>query len=155
MKTVKITALLLLCAWGTASYAQTPAQNKASILKAYDYFNTKNFDAFATLLADNFVEYAAPQPVTGKAAVVQSLKDYMGAFPDFHITVSKVVAEGNTVMALITTTGTWKNDMMGMTATGKSFKVMDVDIVEFDANGKATAHWAVQDPMVMMSQISK
>lgn len=156
MKTVQIIALFLFFgAFSARVSAQTPAQNKASLLKAYDYFNVKNFDGFSTLLADNFVEYAAPQPVNGKMAAVETVKGYMNAFPDFHITVQKVVAEGNTVMALITTTGTWKNEMMGMAPTGKAFKVMDVDIVEFDATGKATAHWAVQDPMVMMSQISK
>ncbi|MCB0543864.1 MAG: ester cyclase, partial [Saprospiraceae bacterium] len=48
----------------------------------------------------------------------------------------------------------WKNDLMGMKATGKSFKIIDVDIIEFNDAGKAVAHWSVQDPMVMMSQIS-
>ena len=157
MKTFRILSLLLvfsLTATGVA-LAQTAAQNKASALKAYDYLNTKNFDGFAALLADNFTEHAAPQPVTGRAPAVESLKQYIDAFPDFKITVDKIVAEGNTVMVLITSTGTMKNDFMGMPASGKSFKVTDVDIIEFDGAGKATAHWAVQDPMVMMSQISK
>lgn len=156
MKTFKVLALCLLFgACATALTAQTAAQNKANALKAYEYLNAKNFDGFASLLSDNFTEHAAPEPVIGKTPAVDNLKAFIGAFPDFRVTADKVVAEGNTVMIYCTATGTFTNSFMGMEPTGKSFRVTDVDIIEFDAKGKATAHWAVQDPMVMMSQIAK
>lgn len=157
MKTVQIFVPLFafLLAVSTLATAQTPAQNRATMMKVYDAINGKNFDAFGRYLADNFVEYAAPEPVKGKDPSVESLREYLKAFPDFKITVDKMVAEGNTVMTLVTVTGTWQNDFMGMAPTNKAFKIQDVDIVDFDASGKATAHWTVQDPMVMMSQISK
>lgn len=155
MKTFKCLALLMLfSAIVTSVWAQSAEQNKAAMKKAYESLNNKDFDAFGTLLADDFTEYAAPEPVKGKGPAVESLKAYMGAFPDMKMEVKKMVAEGNTVMVLISATGTWKSDFMGMKATGKSFKLTDVDIIEFNDAGKATAHWSVQDPMVMMSQIS-
>ena len=156
MKTVKCIALLVsFSLFGITAYAQTAAQNKATLLKVYDYLNAKNYDGFASTLADNFVDYAMPQPAIGATAAVEGLKAYFGAFPDVKMTVEKIVAEGNTVMAYITMTGTFTNDFMDMKATGKSFKIMDVDIIEFNSAGKAVAHWSVQDPMVMMSQVMK
>lgn len=156
MKTVKSIALFLVfSAFGATAFTQTAAQNKAAMLKVYDYLNNRNFDGFASVLAENFVEHAAPEPTTGVAPAVEGLKMMTQAFPDFKINVDKIVAEGNTVMAYITVTGTFTNAFMGMEPTGKSFKIQDVDIVEFNSAGKGVAHWAVQDPMVMMSQVAK
>ncbi len=157
MKTFQIKCfalLMLLSTFAATTFAQSAAQNKAMALKAYEHLNNKDFDGFSTLLDDNFVEYAAPEPVTGKKSAVEGLKEYMNAFPDMKFEVQKTVAEGNTVMVQIAVSGTWKKDFMGMTATGKSFKFTDVDIIEFNSAGKAVAHWSIQDPMVMMSQIS-
>ncbi|MBK8192826.1 MAG: ester cyclase [Lewinellaceae bacterium] len=156
MKTVKCLALLMLFSIISAAtvLAQSAEQNKAAMMKAYENLNNKDFDGFSTLLADDFTEYAAPEPVKGKGPAMESLKGFMAAFPDMKMEVQKMVAEGNTVMVLISVSGTWKGDMMGMKATGKSFKMIDVDIVEFNDAGKATAHWSVQDQMVMMSQVS-
>jgi steroid delta-isomerase-like uncharacterized protein len=156
MKTLKIAALsLLFAAFAAVATAQTAAQNKAAALQAIEHLNTRNYDGFASFLADDFTEYAAPEPVKGKMPAVESMKEYVNAFPDMNIKVEKVVAEGNTVMVYVTTTGTWQKDFMGMAATGKSFNITDVDIIEFDGRGKATSHRSVQDPMVMMSQIMK
>ncbi|MCB9306444.1 MAG: ester cyclase [Lewinellaceae bacterium] len=155
MKTWNRAALALLFVMVCApAFAQTAAQNKETALKAIESLNNKDFDGFGSMLADNFTEYAGPEPVEGKAKALEGIKEYFGAFPDMHIEVSKSVSEGKTVMVLSTVTGTWKNDLMGMKATGKSFKIIDVDIIEFNDAGKAVAHWSVQDPMVMMSQIS-
>lgn len=156
MKT--LASIALICLFGAAVstvHAQTAAQNKASLQKAYDAINGRDWDTFKSLLADNFTEYAAPQPTTGKDAAVGGLMDMVKAFPDLKITVDKIVADEHSAMAYITMSGTMKGDFMGMPASGKSFSFKDVDILDLDARGKATAHWSVQDPMVMMSQISK
>lgn len=155
MKTLKIFSLfLLLTIIGTGLYAQTADANKDAIMKAYECINNKDYDCLGGVMADDVTEYAAPEPVKGKDAVLEGVKEYFKAF-DMRITVDKVVAEGNTVMALITADGTWKSDFMGMKATGKSFHMIDVDIFEFNDEGKMTGHWSVQDPMVMMSQVMK
>lgn len=153
MKTIKGFALLfLLTITGTTLNAQTAAQNKAATMKIYECINSKDFDCMSKFMANDVVEYAAPEPIKGKDAVMQGLREYFDAF-ELQVTPDKVVAEGNTVMILVTASGTWKKDFMGMAATGKSFKMQDVDILEFNDAGKLKAHWSVQDPMVMMSQI--
>jgi predicted ester cyclase len=139
----------------TFTSAQTPAQNKAKLLKAYEAFNTTHdMTPWLAIMTDDYADYAmGPEPVVGKQAVLEMSKTFLAAFPDNKVTIEKAIAEGNTIMLLVTVTGTWKNDFFGQKATGKSFQYKDVDIVEFDANGKMKAHWGVQDPSVFAAQI--
>lgn len=158
MKTFKIfpLALALLFSGFTAAIAQTAAQNKASGLKGIEYINAKNYDGLLSLLADGFTDYSqGPQPVVGKADFKTGLMQFLTAFPDYNCTVEKSVAEGNLVMIVSTITGTFKADLGEMKATGKSFKYVDCDILEFDAQGKCTKHWAVADPSVIFMQVGQ
>ena len=52
--------------------------------------------------------------------------------------------DGDYVIVYGAWSGTWKNDMMGMKATGKSFKATDVDIFKFDNARKIIEHRGVQ-----------
>lgn len=153
MKKVIVFAALFCCV--LAASAQTPAQNKAKLLKAYEVFNTTHdMTPWLAIMTDDYADYAmGPEPVVGKQAVLEMSKTFLAAFPDNKVTIEKAIAEGNTIMLLVTVTGTWKNDFFGQKATGKAFQYKDVDIVEFDSNGKMKAHWGVQDPSVFANQI--
>jgi len=158
MKNFKIFSLAfaLFFAGLTAATAQTAAQNKANALKGMEAINAKNYDALLALLADNYTEYSqGPQPVVGKEAFKAGLVPFLTAFPDYKLTVDKVVAEDNLVMIVSTITGTFKADLGDMKATGKSFKYVDCDILEFDAQGKCTKHWAVADPAIIFQQVGQ
>jgi predicted ester cyclase len=50
-------------------------------------------------------------------------------------------------------TGTHQSEFMGIPATGKSIDVQLVDIIRFDADGKAIEHWGVFDALKMMQQL--
>ena len=153
MKKIILFSALLFAACGV--FAQTPAQNKAKLLKAYEAFNaTHDMTTWLAIMTDDYADYAmGPEPVVGKQAVLEMSKAFLAAFPDNKVIIEKAVAEGNTIMLLVTVTGTWKNDFFGQKATGKAFQYKDVDIVEFDANGKMKAHWGVQDPSTFANQI--
>jgi predicted ester cyclase len=49
--------------------------------------------------------------------------------------------------------GTWKGDLMGMKATGKTFKINDVDIFKFNDAGKMIEHRSVQSGATLGAQI--
>ncbi len=156
MRTVKIfTAILIFSFLTIGIQAQTPTQNKATVLKSYEeYSKTRDAQAWFSIMADDYVDYSmGPEPVQGRAAVEEAAKQFVAAFPDVDWKVLRTVAEGNMVWVELEMSGTFKNDFMGMKATGKSFKIRDVNIYEFNNEGKAKAGWGVQDPMVMMSQI--
>ena len=156
MRTLQVLSIILVfSSLASGIQAQTPVQNKATVLKSYEeYSKTRDAQAWFRIMADDYVDYSmGPEPVQGRAAVEEAAKQFVAAFPDVDWKVLRAAAEGNMVWVELEMSGTFKNDFMGMKATGKSFKIRDVNIYEFDNKGKAKAGWGVQDPMVMMSQI--
>lgn len=77
---------------------------------------------------------------------------YRAAFPDLHITLKAVIAEGDKVVQYATVSGTMKGDFAGMTASGKSATWDEIHISRI-ANGKNAEHWMVTDQMSMLVQL--
>lgn len=146
----------------TGSFAQTEAQNKAKVAEFYQAFNgdISKFNA-TNFVAKDFVDHAVPEAdwmkmgTDGVSRFQAAIQGYKAGFPDAHFKPMITVADGDYVMVYGESSGTFKGNFMGMEATGKSFKFMDTDIVQFNKEGKAIGHWAVQDASVMMQQIMK
>jgi steroid delta-isomerase-like uncharacterized protein len=156
MRTLKIFTIILGCFFmAIGIQAQTAAKNKALVVNAYEKYNeSHDVKEWIDLLADDYTDYSmGPEPVKGKAAVLEASNQFVAAFPDLNWKIFRSVAEGNMVWVELQMSGTFKNDFMGMKATNKSFSFKDVQIYEFDKKGKIKAGWGIQDPMVMMSQI--
>lgn len=77
---------------------------------------------------------------------------WFAAIPDLKGDNIMAAADGDHVMVCGDWSGTWKNDFMGMKATGKSFKVKDVDIFKFNDAGKIIEHRSVQSHETMDRQ---
>ena len=158
MKTFLLSVVLAACS--TFVLAQTPAQNKAKCVEFYKALNgdMSGFKA-ANFVSADFVDETVPAEAwaqmgaDGVARFQAAIQSYKTAFPDLQWKTTLMVAEGDNVMVYGEMTGTFKNDFMGMKATNKSFKIADVDIVQFNKEGKCIKHMAVQDPMVMWAQL--
>lgn len=153
-------SLLVLLACCAIVNAQTPAQNKAKCVEFYKALNgdISKFRAADFVTAD-FVDETVPADAwaqmgaDGVSRFQAAIQSYKAAFPDLMWKTTLAVAEGDYVMVYGEMTGTFKNDFMGMKATNKPFKITDVDIVQFNKEGKCIKHMAVQDPMVMWAQL--
>ncbi|MBI4672181.1 MAG: ester cyclase [Chloroflexi bacterium] len=77
---------------------------------------------------------------------------YRAAFPDYHVAIDDILAEGDKVVWRWTLTGTNQGSMMGMPATGKQVKVEGIDIFRI-ADGKIVERWASFDQLGMMQQL--
>ena len=80
------------------------------------------------------------------------LDEVMRAFPDHHIVIGELIAEGDKVAVHFTESGTMKGSLMGMEATGKQFTVPAIEIYRF-ANGKITEMWVARDTASIMKQL--
>lgn len=126
----------------------------ATMRRAYDLLNAGDFDGFAELLADDFVEHEqTPGLEPTKEGVLEFFRAYRGAFPDLRFEAEELFTSGDKVAVYYRTTGTHSGEFMGMPATGKSFDVHGVDIVRFGDDGVAREHWGVFDAMGMMQQL--
>ncbi len=126
---------------------------KGTMAEIYECFNSRDADAIEELMHDDFVEHEeVPGMPTDKKAPRAFMEMWAPAFPDFRMNVVEMLRDGDKVITRGRMTGTHEGEFMGMAATGKSFDVGFIDIVEF-RDGKAIAHWGVTDAAAMMEQL--
>jgi predicted ester cyclase len=122
-------------------------RNKQTALaSAKSFDNGGNADGAFKDADKDIVDYGdgSMAPIKGLDSVKAGLKMMLAAVPDWKGSDFMAVADGDYVMVYGTWSGTWKNDLMGMKPTGKSFKVKDVDIFKFNDAGKIIEHRSVQ-----------
>ncbi|MEV0829291.1 ester cyclase [Nonomuraea rubra] len=100
------------------------------------------------------VQVGTPLPleVTGTAAMKEVLAVLRRAFPDLHIQIEDVIAEGDRVVTRNTVTGTHRGEYMGIPPTGRSITYKEVIIARF-TDGRVAETWAVVDVMSQMRQL--
>ena len=131
------------------------AANKAKTRRAYnELFNAHNVAVADSFLAPDIVDHNPDPGHSGKGLddVKAMLTQMLTAFPDLHVTPDFLIAEGDTVVAYLTLTGTNSGPMGNMPATNKSFTINGIDILRIQ-NGKAVERWGVFDDMALMTQI--
>jgi steroid delta-isomerase-like uncharacterized protein len=128
-------------------------ENKAVVQRFWDEWNNKNLEAMADLVAEDGADHALPPGVpANKEGSFKLIAMYMQAFPDLHIKVEDLIAEGDKVVCRITSSGTNTGPLMGMPATGKSATMTAIHIFRV-RNGKLQERWANQDDLGMMQQL--
>ncbi len=131
-------------------------RNKQTVLASMQAFDGEiNVDEVFKDADKEVIEYNNGEmpPVKGLDSVKAWLQTWVSAVPDYKGSDLTAVADGDYVMVHGTWTGTWKNNMMGMNATNKSFKVTDVDIFKFNGAGKMIEHRNVQSMDATAKQI--
>jgi steroid delta-isomerase-like uncharacterized protein len=98
--------------------------------------------------------FHAPVPMDARGA--QALKQVwavlLRAFPDIHVTVEDVIAEGDKVVFRQTVTGTHRGEYRGLPPTGKSVAYNEIFIVRF-AGGRIAEIWGVVDVFSQLRQL--
>jgi predicted SnoaL-like aldol condensation-catalyzing enzyme len=77
------------------------------------------------------------QQVMGTEGFKEHRRTFFEQFPDSHTTIDHVVAEGDKVFVMLTTTGTNKQ-------TGKRITIKSADLYRIE-NDTIAAHWDVVD----------
>ncbi len=129
-------------------------ENKAIVRRCNeDVFNKKNVGALDEFLTSNVVHHSLPPGVPqDRDGFKQFVSVLLAAFPDLHITIEDMIAEGDKVVARATTSGTHKGEFIGIAPTGKQAKWTEIFIWRIDS-GKAVEMWAELDQIGMMQQL--
>ena len=139
----------------------TPEDKVAFYKACGGYANSKDWDKFGSCYADNavfeHVDSGMP-PTNGKQAIVDSLKDMATGYPDFAITPTMILVNGNKIAAVGVYTGTnsgaMKSPMGEMPATNKKVGVWYLNVAEIDpAAGGITKESLYSDMGTMMGQL--
>jgi steroid delta-isomerase-like uncharacterized protein len=129
-------------------------RNKAVVRRFIEEVqNQKNWDSYDELNADDFVNLSAPPGVpSDREGGKMFLAGFLNAFPDCHVTIDDMIAEGDRVATKKTFTGTHTAELNGIPPTGKQVSITYIDILRL-RNGKIVEHWLSMDQMSFMQQL--
>ena len=129
-------------------------QNKAIRRQAYEAVNQKNLDALEEVIASDVISHSSARPggANGLEGVKQLFSSLHAAFPDFHIDVEDMIAEGDKVVARVTGSGTHQGEFMGIAPTGNRVEFSAIDIARI-AEGKIVEHWSNSDQLGLMQKL--
>ena len=131
--------------------------NKATFSRFHEAVNTGDAVIISKMIdelvePDALIRTPVPLNETGAAALKHVWAVLLAAFPDLHLTVEDVIAEGDRVVVRNTVTGTHRGEYMGVGPTGKSVTYNEIFIFRF-ANGRVAETWGVVDVLSQMKQL--
>jgi predicted ester cyclase len=131
--------------------------NKATFQRFHEAANTGDVEHLAKTIdeivaPDAVIRTPLPIDATGAELLKQVWAMLLRVYPDIHLTVEDVIAEGDKVVARNTVTGTHRGEFMGVGPTGKSVTYSEIFILRF-ADGFVVETWGVVDVYAQMKQI--
>jgi predicted ester cyclase len=114
--------------------------------------NKRNFAVFDETLHKDFVNYSFPDFPAGPEGFKGAVNMFLAGFPDLHISLDEVLAEGATCATRGHFTGTHNGDFLGVPATGKPVNVKFIDMWKAK-DGLLHESWVVMDIAGLMQQI--
>jgi predicted ester cyclase len=125
-----------------------------------EIWNQQNLGVADELMAQDYLEHAVapfgqaePERVNGPAATRQTVDWLLAQFPDLHMTVEAIVAEGDTVAVRVLSEGTNLGPLNGVVpATGKRFSARQSHWFRVE-DGKLAEHWATREDLSAMLQL--
>ena len=130
-------------------------ENKALFYRWFnEAWNSGEYAVAREIIAPNMqVHGAGGQPVEmGPEGLIGLITTWRDAFPDGHMSVDGLVAEGELVAALLTWRGTQQGEFYGIPPSGKHVVCTSVGIDRI-SGGKITAGWGELDMLGMMQQL--
>ncbi|HKH60737.1 MAG TPA: ester cyclase [Flavitalea sp.] len=140
----------------TSSAEEKEERNKQTALAISREVGGGNIDSGFVHISSDITDYGegSGPAMKNKDSILAGIKGFVAAFPDYKGDNFEAVSDGDRVFVYGDWTGTFKNDFMGMKATGKSFKVKDVDIFKFNDNGQIIEHRSIMPWSVIMTQVA-
>jgi steroid delta-isomerase-like uncharacterized protein len=133
------------------------ATNKATSNRFTDAVNSGDTELIAKTIdeliaPDALLRTPLPIEATGAELAKQVFALLLRAYPDLHITVEDLIAEGDKVVSRNTVTGTHQGEHLGVPPTGKSVTYNEIFIARF-ADGRIAETWGVVDVLSQMRQL--
>jgi len=131
------------------------AANKELVRRLYEEaFNNGDLDLVDELVANDVVTH---NPIildapTGPDSIRGGLEMIRKAFPDFHVEVEDLIAEGDRVAAFLTMSGTNEGDYRRGGATGKR-GTMRAFFIWRVADGRLAESWGLADRFGFLQEL--
>lgn len=129
-------------------------ENKAIFRRIIEeVWNKGDLAAVDELVAPNHIyHFPGREDIKGPEGVKQFVTMARTAFPDIHITIDDMLAEGDKVACRCTWRGTHKGEIRGIAPTGKQVTVTGI-VISHCVGGKEVEGWESTDSLGMLQQM--
>ncbi|ONK15069.1 ester cyclase [Streptomyces sp. MP131-18] len=133
------------------------SRNKATFNRLQEAFGGGDTELMSRTIDEVFrpdalIHMPLPVEATGAQAIKKVFTTLHQAFPDLHIAVEDLIAEGDKVVCRNTVTGTHRGEYMGIPPTGISITYKEIFIGRF-TDGRVAETWGVVDLLSLMRQL--
>jgi len=127
-------------------------ENKAIVRKMFEAINKQTHASLDKLMAPNFILHMHTKQTHGWGVNRQVVENEIKAFPDFHVAIEDIIAEGDKVCVRLQETGTHRGEYLGLAPTGNKLSYTVVAIWRI-VEGKIAEAWIVYDQMDFLKQL--
>jgi predicted ester cyclase len=133
------------------------ADNKAALRRLNEAFNSGDTEVITATIDEVFLpDVLIRTPLKINASGTELMKQLwevlLRAFPDLHVEVEDVIAEGDKVVSRNAVSGTHQGEYMGVAPTGKSITWNEIFIGRI-VDGRVAETWGVVDVASQMRQL--
>jgi steroid delta-isomerase-like uncharacterized protein len=129
-------------------------ENKALVRRWEELWNQANLALAEELFAPTFLLHdpSSPVEIRGPEGYKQDVLRFRSVFPDLHITLEDLIAEGEKVVARWTASGTHTGPLRSFPPTGRRVRLTGIDIFHIE-DGKIAEEWSNADGLGMLQQL--
>jgi len=117
-----------------------------------EVWNRKSEGIVHEMLAPNIVAHLEPMDVYSIPEFLEQRAILLQVFPDIHIRLDSVIAQGNEVALRWTTTGTHLGAFMNIQPSGRQFTFRGMTWLHFE-NGKIVEGWDSWNQAALLQQL--
>jgi predicted ester cyclase len=132
--------------------AEIEKQNEAIVRQVFEAIDAQDFARFQELLAPELIgHYSGPQEDLTVDSIIQLIKTFYQAFPDYSHSVEDAFAKGDKVVVRILQNANQKAEFQGI-PPGNKISYYQISIMQVK-DGKVIGWWVVEDNLGMMTQL--
>ena len=151
------TALFLAAALAPARAEMTPDAARAAVAPFYRALNAEfakdSADLIRQATATDWVSCRGNDVCNSRDEVIAGIGQRLKSVPDLKWEIKDVLVAGNQVTVRGEATGTPAGEFMGAPRTGKSFKVMSIDVHTIEG-GKMVRSYHIEDWIGAVRQLT-
>lgn len=118
-----------------------------------EIWNQRHLECFDAFFAPTFVNHnPAPGTSADLDGLKQSAQNFFAAFPDAHLSIDDVIAEGDRVVLQTTGRGTHQGPFLGTPPTGRQFAAQAYTVLRI-VDGQVVERWNITDVLSMLYQL--
>jgi len=118
----------------------------------FEAINKQNLDSLDELMAPDFVLHMHAQHAQGWEVNKRVIEDEIKAFPDLHVAIEDIIAEGDKVCVRLQETATHTGEYRGFAPTGNKLSYTVVAIWRI-IEDKIVEAWITYDQMDFLKQL--